>query len=162
MPNRPYQTAALDAVRVASIQGCNRQLILYFLALTWYNHIMTSPVIWNIYCLRDPQSIQRLKDAHAEQAKRTTGVPRPEHIQKLLSDLRNGRQYSKESRAKMRESHLGGKHTVEQTEKIRKANTGKVKSEETKARLKQAWERRRLGLPPIWSTPRAKRGYASS
>lgn len=28
MPNRPYQTAALDAVRVASIQGCNRQLIV--------------------------------------------------------------------------------------------------------------------------------------
>lgn len=28
MPNRNYQTAALDAMRVASIQGCNRQLIV--------------------------------------------------------------------------------------------------------------------------------------
>lgn len=28
MPNRPYQSAALDAMRLASIQGCNRQLIV--------------------------------------------------------------------------------------------------------------------------------------
>lgn len=50
-----------------------------------------------------------------------------------------GRFVSDETRQKLRESHLGKKHTPEQTEKIKKALRGKRRSEETKKTMSESF-----------------------
>ena len=49
-----------------------------------------------------------------------------------------GRKYSDEIKLKMSKSHIGYKHTTEQTKKIAEANRGKIRTDEMKIRLSES------------------------
>lgn len=85
------------------------------------------------------------------------GVPRTDAVKaKLRASVEKRRlegvlTMSNENKEKLRQTHLGKKMSDETKEKLRQANTGKVygpRSEETRAKLRKAWEsRERKGTP---------------
>lgn len=65
------------------------------------------------------------------------GIPHKSDSIKKMSDAKKGKEFSDEHRRNLSISHKGYKHTPKQTEKMRKANTGKKRSEDTKAILRK-------------------------
>lgn len=56
---------------------------------------------------------------------------------------------SAETKAKLRAANLGKRLNADSIAKAAAKNTGKTRSEETKERMRLAWERRRLATPPL-------------
>ena len=109
-------------------------------------------------------------EAIAKNIARMTGVPRsPETRAKLSASklgVPSGKVMSASEKEKLRASKLGVPRSAETKAKLRAANlgkrlnadsiakaaaknTGKTRSEETKERMRLAWERRRLATPPL-------------